>query len=126
MSETKSNRLRNKVLGADPSYRKVRFTVDGEEFEVREMSLATTRKIEDAARNKKGKIDGYRMLALAAIESVYDPTTGQKVLESTDEAKLLQLPSNSGFFHEFGKAFEKLKPGEVSELEGNSEAAPGA
>ena len=119
MAEKKSNPLRDKVLAADPSYRKAHFKFDGVEYEVREMSLSQTRDLDTRAKDKKGRVDPYRAMVLATITSVFVPGTDEHAFEPGDESALMRLPSNSGFFAAFGKALEQLKPASVEELEGN-------
>lgn len=124
--ETKSNKLRNKVLGADPSYKRARFEHDGETYEVRELSLAESKDIDERSKDKKGRVDAYKAMLAAAIRSIHDPATGARVFERSDEAALMRLPANSGFFAAFGEALQNLKPkkNEDEVLEGNFDAAP--
>lgn len=103
---SKTNNLRQRLLGAktDKRTQTITLDVDGERMvvEVREMSFARSNSIhEECMKTVRGpqgqelRISLNKLRLAQVVECTYDPETGERVFRGADRGTLAELPSNS-------------------------------
>lgn len=107
------DKLRSKTVGAAKNFRKQIETVDGEDFEVRQLSVRDRMDVYNKA-TKNSVLDPLQFQIWAVISTVFVPGTDERVFEDTDYESLVKQPT--------GSFVDKLSEVAVSML--GSEAKP--
>lgn len=88
MPEDKRARLRQATLGTQFNQKTVLVEANGEQLEVRKLTIAQTKYIQRTAVKRDGSPDEIRMGLLTLIYSVYVPGTNERVYDEKDEQEL--------------------------------------
>jgi hypothetical protein len=88
------DKLRAKSVGAAKRFRKEVVTVDGDDFEVRQLSVRDRMDVYNRA-TKNGVLDPLQFQIWAVISTVYVPGTDERVFEDTDYESLVKQPTGS-------------------------------
>jgi starvation-inducible outer membrane lipoprotein len=86
--------LRSKTVGAPKNFRSKVVTVDGDDFEVRQLSVRGRLDVYNRS-TKNGILDPLQFQIWAVIATCYVPGTAEKVFDDTDYDLLVDQPTGS-------------------------------
>lgn len=89
------DKLRAKTVGAKRVFKNEIVTIDGAEFEVRQLSIRARNAVFQKARSDSGDIMTLEWMVWLVIESVYVPGTDELVFEPEDYDTLVAQPPGS-------------------------------
>jgi hypothetical protein len=98
---SKRDAIRSKTVGSAKIFKKEIVTVDGEQIEVRQLSVGDRKKVL-ARSSKNGEVDPLDFQIWAIISTCYVPETEEKLFEDTDYNVLSEQPTG-GFVDELSK-----------------------
>lgn len=100
--------LRSITLGAAKKFRTSVVSIDGNDFEVRQLSVKGRRDLLEKAYNSEtGKLDTQEYLVWSVIKSTFVPGTDELVYSDADYESLVAMPTG-GFVDKLGEAASKL------------------
>jgi hypothetical protein len=88
------DKLRSKTVGAKKNFRSEIVTVDGEEVEVRQLSVRDRLDVYNRS-TKNGTLDPLQFQIWAVIATVYVPGTKERLFEDADYDSLIDQPTGS-------------------------------
>lgn len=99
---SKRDALRSKTVGAAKKFRTELVTVDGEEVEVRQLSVRDRLNVYNRS-TKNGVLDPLQFQIWAVISTCYVPGTNEKLFEDADYDGLVDQPTG-GFLDQLSEA----------------------
>jgi hypothetical protein len=100
------DKLRAKTVGSPKTFRSINVTVDGEEIEVRQLSVKQRINIFNKA-TKNGEVNPLEFQIWSVIYTCYVPGTPERVFDETDFDGLAEQPTGS-FLDELSAAAMKM------------------
>jgi hypothetical protein len=95
MNQSTRDKLRAATLGAKNNFQKKVVTINGESFELRQMSIRDRSEVRALTVDENGFSDPYAFNVRSVIRCTYAPETGEKVFEDADFEALMDLPADS-------------------------------
>lgn len=96
------DKLRSKTVGKAKNFRSKIETIDGDEYEVRQLSVKDRMTVYNKA-TKNGVLDPLQFQIWAVISTCFVPGTNEKLFDDTDYESLINQPTG-GFLDQLSEA----------------------
>jgi hypothetical protein len=95
------------------------FEFKGDKFTIKPLTVAASRRVDNAAKDKSGKKDDGRWLVLIAAETIHYAETGERVFDSKTDMEMLESLSvgKGGFLATFIETYGTLETRDAKDAE---------
>lgn len=102
MTKSIRDQIRAATVGAKPEFKSEVVEYAGIEVEIRQPSQKDRKELMKKCQDKDGRLDPLEFTVWAVIRNTFVPGTNERVFESGDYDKMIEMPAG-GFIDQFGE-----------------------